>query len=78
VTKEVGWTADEWYDFACTYAVAAGKMTKGAAGYADRAMAMLSKAVDAGWRDADHARADDDLVPINQGDDFTRLLAGLA
>jgi predicted Zn-dependent protease len=43
--KADGWDAGQWYDFACTYAVASGKVAGKQQEYADRAMELLRNAV---------------------------------
>src|SRR5207253_5259674 len=45
------WTAGQWYNCACFYAVASGKLAAKKQEYADRAMALLQQAVQAGYRD---------------------------
>jgi serine/threonine protein kinase len=45
--------------------------------YADEAMASLTKAVTAGWKNAAHTASDPDLAPLHGRDDFRRLVAGL-
>jgi hypothetical protein len=37
------WNAGQWYDFACVYAVASGKIADKKQEYADRAMELLHK-----------------------------------
>ncbi len=53
------------YNLACCLA----RLEKG-----NEAMAALTRAVRAGWADADHARQDGDLAPLRDRDDFKRLL----
>jgi serine/threonine protein kinase/tetratricopeptide (TPR) repeat protein len=55
------WNAGQWYDFACVYAVASAKIGGKKQDYADRAIALLRKAVQAGFRDAAHMARDSDL-----------------
>ena len=43
VTKSENWTADQWYNFACVYSVASGKLPDKKWEYADRAMESLPK-----------------------------------
>jgi len=75
--KSETWSAGEWYDFACVYAVASSKIADKRQAYADRAMELLHKAVKAGWMDAAHMRKDTDLDPLRNRDDFKALLAEL-
>ena len=42
--------------------------------YADEAMKMLHDAVAKGYRDVEHAKADSDLAPLRDRDDFKKLL----
>jgi hypothetical protein len=71
------WSAETWYDFACTYAVASGKLGDKKAEYAGEAMELLRKAVKSGWRDHAHMRTDTDLEPLRDRSDFQKLLAEL-
>jgi tetratricopeptide (TPR) repeat protein/tRNA A-37 threonylcarbamoyl transferase component Bud32 len=74
LTKTPNWNAGQWYDFACVYAVASGKIADKKQEYADRAMEMLHRAVKAGYKDAAHMARDTDLDPLRGRDDFKRLL----
>jgi serine/threonine protein kinase len=71
------WTIDKWYDFACVYAVAAGKVADRSREYGDRAMELLRNAVRAGYKDHAHMAKDADLDSIRGRDDFRKLLAEL-
>lgn len=71
------WTADEWYNFTCFYAVASGKVADKKKEYADRAMELLQEAVKAGFKDAAHMAKDTDLDPLRGREDFKKLLAEL-
>jgi tetratricopeptide (TPR) repeat protein len=71
------WPADEWYDIACVYAVASGKVAGKEREYADRAVALLRRAVQAGYRDAAHMSNDTDLDTLRGREDFKELLAEL-
>jgi serine/threonine-protein kinase len=75
--KTPNWNAGQWYDFACFYAVASGKLSDKKQEYADRAMELLQQAVKAGYRDAAHMKQDSDLDSLRGRDDFKRLLAEL-
>jgi hypothetical protein len=61
LTQSTNWNAGQWYVFACLYAVASGKLADKQQEYADRAMELLRKAVQAGWKDAAHMAKDTDL-----------------
>jgi hypothetical protein len=52
MSQSSNWSADDWYNFACIYAVAAGKSAAKKQEYGDRAMELLKKAAKAGYRDA--------------------------
>jgi hypothetical protein len=43
--------------------------------YADRAMELLRKAVNAGYKDAAHMTKDTDLDPLRGREDFKKLMA---
>jgi serine/threonine protein kinase len=68
------------YSKACTIALVIPRVdgTSEAARYADEAMASLTKAVAAGWKDAAKLASDPALVPLRDRDDFRRLVAGLS
>ena len=78
LTKAGPWPAGQWYDFACSYAVASGKVPGEKQAHADRAMELLRQAVKGGYRDAAHMEKDADLDPLRDRDDFRALLADLA
>ena len=44
---------------------------------ADRAMELLAKAVQAGYKDVAHMKKDTDLDPLRDRDDFKKLIAEL-
>jgi tetratricopeptide (TPR) repeat protein len=69
--------ARQWYDLACLYAVASGKIEDKKREYADRAMESLEQAVEAGYKNAGHVKTDTDLAPLRGRDDFKKLLADL-
>ena len=69
--------AGHWYNFACFYAVASGKVAAKKQEYGDRAMELLKKAVAAGFRDAAHMAKDTDLDPLRDRADFKQLVASL-
>jgi tetratricopeptide (TPR) repeat protein len=77
LTKSPNWNAGQWYDFACVYAVANGKLADKKLGFADRAMESLHKAAKAGYKDAAHMKKDKDLDPIRDREDFKKLLTEL-
>jgi hypothetical protein len=60
------------------YALASGKVADKKQPYTDRAMALLHKAVQAGYKDAARMKADTDLDALRERDDFKKLLAELA
>jgi tetratricopeptide (TPR) repeat protein len=78
LTKSQNWNSGQWYDFACVYAVACGKIADKKHEYADGAMDLLQKAVKTGWNDAAHMAKDTDLGPIREREDFKKLIEGLA
>jgi serine/threonine protein kinase/tetratricopeptide (TPR) repeat protein len=70
--------ADEWYNFACIYALAGSKAAAKRREYADQAMKMLLRAVQGGFTDAAHMTKDMDLDSLRQRADFKKLLESLA
>jgi tetratricopeptide (TPR) repeat protein len=77
LTKMGTWNAGQWYDFACVYALASGKVADKKQEYADRAMQLLHQAVKAGWKDAAHMKKDTDLDSLRQREDFKKLMQAL-
>ena len=77
LTKAGGWDANDWYNFACVYAVAAGKLPDRRDEYAARAVELLRKAIDAGYRDRAHIDRDPDLAPLRGRPDFRKLVESL-
>lgn len=78
LTKTGGWDAEQWYDFACVYAVAGGKLKDKRDEYAGRAVELLRKAVAGGYKDHAHMAKDADLDPLRGRADFKQLAADLA
>jgi tetratricopeptide (TPR) repeat protein len=77
LTKTPFSPAPAWYDFACVYSVASGKIADKKAEYGDRAMELLQKAVQAGYQGAAQLQKDTDLDPLRDRADFKALLADL-
>jgi serine/threonine protein kinase len=75
--EAAGWTAEQWYGFACVYAAAGGQTADKKQEYADRAMELLLNAVQAGYKDAAQLAQDADLGPLRDREDFQKLLAKL-
>ncbi len=78
LAKNPSGDALSWYNFACVYAIASGKMADKKQEYADRAMDLLRNAVKAGWSDAAHMAKDPDLDSIRGREDFKKLIEELA
>jgi hypothetical protein len=76
-TERARWNAGQWYDFACVYSLASGKIADRKQEYADRAMELLRKAVKAGFKNASHMKKDTDLDPLRDRADFKKLLGEL-
>jgi hypothetical protein len=66
-----------WYDFACFYALASGKVAGKKQEYANRAMELLQTAVKAGYKDAAHMNKDTDIDSLRDREDFKKLMAEL-
>jgi tetratricopeptide (TPR) repeat protein len=73
------WNELQCYEVARFYAVTTGKAidNKQKKGYGDRAMGLLRKAVQAGWKDGAHMAKDSDLDPLRDREDFRQLLKEL-
>ncbi len=77
LSKSEAWDAGQWYDFACAYAVASGKLAGKREEYAARAVELLRKAVAKGYKDSGHVAGDGDLDPLRGRADFRKLVAEL-
>jgi eukaryotic-like serine/threonine-protein kinase len=77
LSKTSDWNAEQWYDFACVYAVACGKIAANKQEYSDRAVQLLHRAVKTGFNNAAHMKKDTDLDPIRSREDFKKLMSGL-
>jgi serine/threonine protein kinase/tetratricopeptide (TPR) repeat protein len=77
LTKASKWSAEEWYSFACVYAVASTKFADRKQEYADRAMELLGQAVQAGYKNAAHLARDRRFDPLRHREDLQKLLAEL-
>jgi tetratricopeptide (TPR) repeat protein len=75
LTKSPNCNADQWYNFACVYAVASGKIAGQKDKYARRAIELLQRAVKAGYKDAANMKKDTDLDSLRRREDFKKLLA---
>jgi tetratricopeptide (TPR) repeat protein len=74
LTKSANWKAGEWYNFAGFYAGASGKSADKSQEYLDRAMEMLQKAVNGGFKDAEHMKKNTHLDALRGREDFKKLL----
>ncbi len=70
-------TTRQWYELACIYSVASGKIADKKQEYADRAMEFLHKSVTSGFNNAAHMTKDSDLDPLREREDFKKLIAEL-
>jgi eukaryotic-like serine/threonine-protein kinase len=78
LAKSSDWRSDNWYDFACVYATAAAKSPQKKQEYGDRAMELLNKAVQAGYKNAAWMKQDADLASLHDREDFKQLVGKLA
>jgi serine/threonine protein kinase len=78
LTKASGWAANQWYEFACVYAVASSKTADRQQEYANQAMDLLQKAVKVGFTDTAHMKRDTNLNPLRARADFQKLIGELA
>jgi serine/threonine protein kinase/tetratricopeptide (TPR) repeat protein len=76
------------YDLACVYSLCVpaaamdarlseAERDRLAEDYGGRAVAQLRRAIEAGYRDADHMKTDSDLDPLRQREDFRKLITEL-
>jgi eukaryotic-like serine/threonine-protein kinase len=77
LTKESGWNAGQWYDFASSYAVASTRIADKRQEYADRAMESLAKTIGIGYSDLDLIKSDAAWDSLRDRADFKKLLADL-
>ena len=68
------WNLVEWFDVACFFSQASIKAPEHQQEYADRAIGLLNRAVEAGFTDAEHIKHDSDLDPLREHVDFKKLL----
>jgi tetratricopeptide (TPR) repeat protein len=78
LTNSPNWDWENWYSFACVYASASAKSTEKKKEYGDRAMELLNKAVQAGFKDSAHMKEDGWLISLWEREDFKKLVAKLA
>jgi tetratricopeptide (TPR) repeat protein len=67
----------EWYNHGCAFAAACVVESDKKETHGKRAVELLRKAADLGFRDATHWKLDKDLDPLRGRDDFKKLLAEL-
>jgi tetratricopeptide (TPR) repeat protein len=73
--KATNLTPSQWYECACIYAVASGKIVEKKQEYADRAMELLRRTVQAGWKYAARIAEDTDLDSLRNREDFKKLMS---
>ncbi len=66
---------DDWYEFACSYSLAADRLPEKQMEYADRAMELLKQAVKTGYDNAKRMNSDSDLKSLRDRDDFKTLVS---
>ena len=77
LTKSPNWPADQWYNFACVYAIASGKIADKKDEYSQRAVELLQQALNAGYIDTAHLQQDSDLAPLHDRADFKKLVEAM-
>ncbi len=80
LTKDPNWPGPMCYSFACVYALASGKLMDKEQEYADRAMELLNKSVEAGYTHpvaVGRLKRDTDLAALRHREDFKKLLTEL-
>jgi serine/threonine protein kinase/tetratricopeptide (TPR) repeat protein len=78
LAKSSGWPPENWYNYACVYALASGKSPQKKQEYGDRAMELLNKAVQTGYQNVTEMKQDTDLASLHDREDFKKLVAKLA
>lgn len=66
---------DDWFEFACSYSLAADRLPEKQTEYANRAMELLNQAVKTGYNNAKRLNTDSDLKSLRERDDFKKLVA---
>ena len=77
LTKLKGWDRAALYNFACIYSVAGTKKKTNQEQYAQRAVALLRRAIQAGYKDIPHIQSDNDLDGLRDREDFKKLMSEL-
>jgi tetratricopeptide (TPR) repeat protein len=66
------------YNAACVYSLASGKEEQKKDEYARRAVELLKRAAQAGYRNVEHVKKDPDLDPLREREDFKMFLQSLS
>jgi len=74
LTKASGWSASQWYDFACVYALASAKSATAKEQFGKRAVELLRLAVEHGFANAAQFEKDSDLDSLRSRPDFQQLI----
>jgi serine/threonine protein kinase/tetratricopeptide (TPR) repeat protein len=77
LTKTTNWNANEWYDFACVYALASAKEPANRKEYEARAVELLRQACAKGYKNLDGLTKNPELEPLREREDFQKLVAEL-
>jgi serine/threonine-protein kinase len=76
-TRTGDWPAEVWYGCACIYAIASRKSVDKKQEYADSAMELLRRAIEAGYKDVGHLTRNSELDELRGREDFKKLLSSL-
>ncbi len=66
---------DLWYEYGCSYSLAAERLPEKQLEFANRAVELLNVAVKKGYKNAKRIRSDTDLKQLRDRDDFKKLVA---
>ena len=81
VRDVTNWPPEQWYNYACVYAIASSEIADKRQYLADRAMGLLKKAVIVGFEDTvfgkEYMKNDTDLDPLRNREDFKELIQDL-
>ena len=75
LTKLTNQAPNLWYEYACVYSLAADRLPEKEKEYSDRAIELLTQAVQTGYSNAKNMVADSDLKRLRDRDDFKKLVA---
>jgi serine/threonine protein kinase len=77
LAQHPNWPAGQWCNFARIYSIGSTEFPNKQLEHADRAMELLRKAVEAGYKNAERLKTDPNFGPLHDREDFKQLVAEL-